>query len=289
MSGWGSGSWGFSPWGFGVDPPQLLSAVAVRENLVRLTFSEPILYTRSGGVRDGSRRELYAVHPVAGTSGFDGEAARHVFVGRVDPGGGGGTVLDLWLDRALTHWPARYLASAFGVYSTAGLPIDSSAFTAAFDGVRAGRRTLDPDRGSIVIGADIAAPPTATAAQAANAEGAVLGAYAVDSTGDFAFDAGLQSLAKRILRRLLASPGAYAHLGPGYGAGLRERVKKLASASERARLVKLVEDQVRLEPEVQEVGAELTPLATNAWTLKLRVRTRFSQEATLSVPLRVDL
>lgn len=288
MSGWGSGSWGFSPWGFGVDPPQLLSAAAIRENLIRLTFSEAILYTRTGAPRDGSRRELYAVTPVAGTAGFDGEAARPVLVGRVDAAGGGGTVLDLWLDRPVTHWPARYLAVAHGVYSTAGLPIDPSASSAALDGVRAGRRTLDPDRGSVVIGADIAAPPTATAAQAANAEGAVLGAYAVDSTGDFAFDAGLQSLGKRILRRLLASPGAYAHL-PAYGAGLRERVKRLASASERSRLVKLVEDQVRLEPEVQEVGADLAPLATNAWTLKLRVRTRFSQEATLSVPLRVDL
>lgn len=289
MSGWGSGSWGFTPWGFGADPPQLLSAVAIRENLIRLTFSEAILYTRTGAPRDGSRRELYAVTPVAGTSGFDGEAARPVIVGRIDAAGGGGTLLDLWLDRPLTHWPARYLASAFGVYSSAGMPIDPAASSAVFDGVRAGRRTLDPDRGSIVIGADIALPSTASAAEAARAEGALLGSYSVDATGDFAFDAGLQSLAKRILRRLLASPGAYAHLGPSYGAGLRERVKRLASASERSRLRKLVEDQVRLEPEVQDASAELTPLAMNAWTLKVKVRTRFAQEATLSVPLRVDL
>jgi hypothetical protein len=289
VSGWGSGSWGFSPWGFGVDAPQVVSAVAVRENLVRLTFSEPILYTRTGAPRDGSRRELYAVTPVAGTSGFDGEAARPVVVGRVDAAGGGGTLLDLWLDRPLTHWPSRYVASAFGVYSTAGLPIDPAASSATFDGVRAGRLTIDPDRGSIVIGADIALPSTATAAEAARAEGALLGSYSVDATGDFAFDAGLQSLAKRVLRRLLAEPGAYAHLGPTYGAGLRGRVKRLANASERSRLVKLVEDQTRREPEVQEAGAELVAAGMNAWTLRLKVRTRFQQEATLSVPLRVDL
>ena len=285
MSGWGSGAWGSTPWGSGEDAPRLLSATAVRENLVRLTFDSAVLYDRTGSPRDGSRRALYAVTPVAGTVGFDDEAARPVLVGRVDRGGSGGTALDLWLDRALTHYPARYLAVAHGVYGASGVPIDPSATSASFLGVRAGKVPQDAASGAVAIGADIALPQTEAAALAARASGALLGSYAVDATGDFAFDQGVQSLIKRILRRLFAEPGAYAHLGPTYGAGLRSLAKKLATPNARAELQRLAAQQAKAEPEVADASATLRQVAPNAWELRLAVRTRFSQEFAFATPL----
>lgn len=282
--GWGFGPWGLSPWGFGVSAPALASAVAIRENAVRLTFTEPIVYDRTGRPRDGARASFYGVSPVAGTSGLDGEPARAVIVGRVDAAGGGGTVFDLLLDRALTHWPARYVANAHGVWGLSGLPIDTSGITAAFDGVRAGKVPLSAEDQPSVVGADIALPQTANAALAARADGALLGAFAVDATGDYAFDAGLQSLVKRIMRRLFATPGGFAHL-PSYGLGLGQRVKRLSTAAERNALTRDAEAQVRQEPEVAEVKVEIAAIGGAAFRLKVRVRTRFGAEAEFAVPL----
>lgn len=290
MNGWGFGPWGSSPWGSGVAAPQLLSAFALRENCVRLTFSVAIRYDRTGAPRDGSRPSLYAVTPAPGTRGFDGEAARAVTVGRVDAAGGAGTVLDLWLDRPLTHWSARYLATASGVYSSGGVAIDAGSTAAAFDGVRAGRPTRDPAAGSLLIGADLALPESTAALLAARSGASPLGAFAVDETGDYAADRGLQSLVKRVRRRLFAEPGAYAHLGAGYGAGLRGRVKRLGSASERAALQAACARQAEREPEVAKAEALLTPIAgaSGAWRLTVRIRTRFGQDVAFEEPLRVD-
>lgn len=285
MSGWGSGAWGSTPWGSGEDAPRLLSATALRENLVRLTFDTVVLYDRTGSPRDGSRRSLYAVTPVAGTAGFDGEAARPVLVGRADRGGEGGAQIDLWLDRALTHFPARYLAIAHGVYGASGVPIDPTATSASFLGVRAGKAPRDASTGALAIGADIALPQTEAAALAARASGALLGSYAVDATGDFAFDQGVQSLTKRILRRLFSEPGAYAHLGATYGAGLRGLVKKLATPNARAEIQRVAAQQAKAEPEVADASAALRQVSAGAWELRLSVRTRFAQEFSIPVPL----
>lgn len=279
MSGWGSGSWGFSPWGSGADAPRLLSARAIRENCVRLEFSEAIVFDRTRRPRDGSRRELYGIAPVSGVS-LDGEPVRPVLVARADAAGGAGTLVDLWTDRPLTGWPARYLAAAHGVWSTAGLPIDPAATSAAFDGCRALRPSLDPATSASLIGADVASPQTSFA----SAGGPLLGGWVVDATGDLAVDRGLAGLGKRLVRRVFAEPGSYAHLGPGYGAGLRSRVKRLASARDRADLARLVEDQCRREPEVAEASATVAQIGSqNAVRVELRVRTRFGQEASISL------
>lgn len=278
MSGWGSGAWGGSFWGSGVGAPRLLSAVAIRENCVRLTFDLPVVYDRTGRPRDGARTALYGVAPVPGTVSLTGEAARPVLVGRVDLGGGGNTLLDLWLDRALTGWPARYVATAHGLYGVDGVQVDPTATSATLDGVRAGVVQRDPANDATVIGADLALPQTEAAALIARASGALLGSYAVDATGDFAFDAGLQSLIKRILRRVFTVPAAFRHLPDDYGMGLGRSVKRLATATERARLAGEAARQCRLEPEVAGASAEFRALGGGAWELRLKVRTRVGQE-----------
>lgn len=287
MSGWGLGQWGFSPWGSGSDAPRLLSAVAVRENAVRLTFDAAVLFTNTLGPKDAARTGAYSLSPVAGTVGLDGEAARPALVGRVDLAGSGGAAVLLWLDRALTHFPARYLVAAPGVYGAGGLPVDSAAQSATFYGVRAARVVAATEI-DLAVGRDLANPQTPGAADLARAQGSTLGSYVVDSTGDYAFDAGEVSYVKRVLRRLWARPGAFKHLPDSYGLGLGERVKRLAGGRERAALAKDAADQVKLEPETADASAELALVGPNAFDLRVKARTRFSERAlSFAVPLRV--
>lgn len=285
MSGWGLGAWGSSPWGSGADAPTLASAEAIRENLVRLTFSTAIKFDLTGGPRDGARPSAYSVTPVAGTVGLDGEAARAVLVGRVDAAGAGGAAVDLWLDRPLTHYPALYVASASGVYGATGVPVEAPA-SAVLYGVRA-HAPSKADPMLQVVGRDLANPQTGSDLVVARAAaGVALGGFPVDVTGDYAFDGGTASYVKRCVRRLLADPGAYAHLGPEYGAGLRRRVKRLASRADRADLERVAAEQVRREPETADASAALALVASNTWELRVRARTRFSdRELSFGVPL----
>ena len=285
MSGWGLGQWGLSPWGSGSDAPRLLSAVAVRENAVLLTFDGALLYTGTLGPKDAARTGAYALSPVAGTADQHGDPARAVLVGRVDPAGLAGAAVLLWLDRALSGFPARYLAAAPGVYGAGGLPVDSSAQSATFYGVRAERPVLATPE-ALAVGRDLANLQTPGALAEARAQGLTLGSYVADATGDYAFDAGETSYLKRVYRRLLARPGAFKHLPPDYGLGLLARSKRLATGQQRAELARDAAEQVRREPETAEASAQLVLVGPNAYELRVKARTRFSpRELGFSVPL----
>lgn len=285
MSGWGLGQWGLSPWGSGSDAPRLLSAVAVRENAVRLNFDAALLYTGTLGPKDASRPGAYALSPVAGTSDQDGAPARAVLVGRVDPAGAAGAALLLWLDRALSGFPARYLVAAPGVYGAGGLPVDASAQSATFYGVRAERPVLATPE-ALAVGRDLANPQTPGALAEARTQGLTLGSYVADSTGDYAFDAGETSYLKRVYRRLLARPGAFKHLPADYGLGLLARSKRLATGQQRADLARDAAEQVRREPETAEASAQVVLVGPNAYELRVKARTRFSpRELGFAVPL----
>lgn len=284
MSGWGLGSWGLSPWGSGAEPPRLVSANAIRENAIRLVFDQAVRLDDSGGPRDGARIDFYGVLPVVGTVGLDGEPARPVSVARVAPAGSGGAAVELGLDRPLTHWPSRYVVTAFGVWSLSGFPIDPEASSAVVEGVRAAKAPRPRADSAEIVGADIALPFTASAANASRGIGTLLGAYTVDATGDFAWDAGLTTLMKRVLRRLFTEPGTFSHL-PSYGLGLRNKVKRLATATELRRLEREAESQVRREPEVESCSVRIAHRGAGIHDMSVKVKTRFGLEASTSVPI----
>jgi len=285
VSGWGSGSWGGSFWGSGTDAPRLVSALAIRENCVRLSFDLPIIYDRTRRPRDASNPKLFSITPILGTASLSGEKARQVIAGRVDAAEGN-AAFDLWLDRPLTGWPARYLASAHGVYGVNGVAIDASAASAAFDGTRAAVLQREPTTDATFIGSDLALPQTEAAAALARATGALLGSFAVDVTGDYATDAGIPSLMKRILRRLFAKPGAFRSLPDTYGEDLGGLVKHLGTASKRAEAIAKAERGARLEPEVSIAKATFDSLGGGLWLLNLKVRTSAGIEATMPIPLQ---
>lgn len=122
----GSGSWGGGSWGGGpLAAITVESVLAVRENVMRVTFNVPVYYSTILDPPDASRVEKYAVVPVAGTFGLDGTAARPVSVARVDligddgevVVGGSGRRLDLVLDRPMTPHEALYDVTMTDVFA----------------------------------------------------------------------------------------------------------------------------------------------------------------------------
>lgn len=87
------------------------------------------------------------------------------------------------------------------------------------------------------------------------------GTLKIDSAGDYTNQSGESFIKKLILRRLIAKPGDFFHL-PRYGAGLA--VKETLPVNNLRMLAAAIEAQVKLEPEVQAVKANLSYSASAA-------------------------
>lgn len=267
MSGsWGSGSWGSGPWGGAGSGGglQLLTALAVRENVVRLAFNEPVFFSTLLEPADASRVELYSVVPIPGSAGDDGEPTRPVSVVATAlatgvPGATSGTVVDLFLDRPMTSFPSVYAAAAMNIFS-ADLADLLASGTAQVIGVY--RRLSPPSLESPEQSRDLACPQTLEGARSAGLARPenpdLLGTYTADPGGDYALDSGTENLRKRILRRLTSRRNGFAHL-VGYGVGIPQQGKRLVRSSVLTDLGAEAERQIALEPDVSKVRVVPVP------------------------------
>jgi len=261
---WGLG-WGFKPWGggSGITTFGLLTAVAVRENVVRLLFSEPVYWTGWLDPFDGSRSELYSVGAVTGTVGIDGKPVRDVAVITAVPSnptpGAPVNEVDVIVDRPFSPFGTRYIVNAsLNLVSVNGTPLDITRTGLEFDGLQRGLAPATPDLQP--SGGDIANPQSFSALLdplPTTDDDSLLGTFPVDDQGDYARDEGLTSLKKRIIRRLTTRKNAFAHL-PGYGVDMPANVKRLALPGLREALAADAEEQVRQEPEVIDARVTLT-------------------------------
>lgn len=284
--GWGGSRFGGFAWGgaraLGL---QLSAAVAVAENVVRLRFTQPVRLTGIFDVGDAADPSHYAFAPSATSSGLDGTPARAVLASSAAysaeplPGPDPRCFVDVVLDRPLTPYPSVYAVVVSGVATLAGQPIDPTAASLSFIG--SFKQVVPADATSPHPARDFANPQTLaalTAAASGAPAGALsdpsLGAFAVDVTGDYALDQGLQALKKRIYRRLTSRPGAFLHLGEGYGVGIPAAGKKLASAATLGRMASKAEEQISLEPEVAQVKVRALSQNTGLVRFVVLVRTR---------------
>jgi hypothetical protein len=267
MSGaWGEGQWGEGPWGGGVTGSSLalLTAVAIKENVMRLTFTQPVYFSTYLDPADASNPAKYAVTAMPGTFGSDGSPARAVSVATVTLAttsdgvaqSAYGSVVDLSLDRMMTSYPASYAVTVAGVYS-ADLMNEIESVTMTAPAVF--RAIEQPSLASPAISADLANPQTFAGAISAGvipskaiAASVNLGSFAVDESGDYALDRGTANLQKRILRRLVTSPNGFAHL-PGYGVGVPQYGKRLVQSQSLTNVVAQGEQQIANEPDVSKV------------------------------------
>jgi hypothetical protein len=292
-AGWGQGQWGASPWGgANLGALQLASAVASRENAVQLVFTKALYLSGLGDVRDGTQAKLYVITPDPLSVGRDGTAPRAVSVVSVAavaaPGFPSGDVVELTLDRPMTPSPSTYNVAVSGLWTADLLtPLDLSAATAQFSGCH--KKLAIPSLAAPTPAPrDFANPQSLVDARAASPRPALvtLGVAQVDDTGDYAYDSGLVGYKKRVLRRLLTTPGGFLHLGAGYGVGLLGYGKRLATAAARLRIAALAETQIAQEPETAAVKVTVVTSVSQPglFTLVVLARTRSGQDAKLVVP-----
>ncbi len=271
MSGWGSGYWGAGPWGAGgIDALRMLGAEAVRENVVRVTFNAAPLFDRLLGPNDASDPKRFQIVADVLTIGRDGEPARPVLPVLVEVAPielSFGAVLDVTTDRPLSPWPTYYRISAtqLVVAATGGL-LDPAASSREFQGLY--RELRVPTTAIATPSQDVASPAAGfdvvpgLPALTPSDEELQLGTYVPGDDGDYATDSGIAQLRKRIFRRFVTAPGAFAHL-PGYGLGVRSYGKRLGTAAVRQQLVATAMAQLREEPDVVAVKVRAETDARN--------------------------
>lgn len=277
--GWGGEAWGEDEWGSGdAGAFELLAVTPVRENVVRLGFSNPVYFSSLRDTGDASDPTHYVTEADTDTSGLDGLPTRPVNVLEVvlaDFDGAGGFFVDVILDRAMSPWPGLYSITVDGIRDINGTPITTTTFF--FFGLF--RSLVAPSVDKVIpsrdLGNQAAVTPVAGAPEA----------FTVDTSGDYAFDEGLPNLKKRIFRRGITEPGAFAHL-PGYGVGIPSYGKRLTTVAVRNRLAAEYERQVLQEPEVEQatVVAVTDPNSPSITRFVVRVKTRGNQQLKFSIP-----
>ena len=293
--GHGLTSWGGGPWGLGgADALELVSALAIRENVVRLTFNEAPIFTGILDPNDGSDSERYVITPVVGTmpDGSNPRAVTPIIVTRVRETMALGLIIDVTVDRPFSGYPGRYLVAVNQLISSeSGVLLDPLHSALLFDGLVqvSTPKTLDvavPIR-------DFANPQTLSALldplpNPTNVE--LLGSIPTGGDGDYAFDEGITSYKKRLFRRLTSAKNRFAHL-PGYGLGPGAKLKQLGKQSVRAMFEADARQQVMEEPETIEASANLIadPAAPGLYRLRLRIKCKLSADPLdLSVPFSVN-
>jgi hypothetical protein len=254
-TGWGAEGWGSDPWGGSLSgsPIVFQGCVAIAENVVRLYFSETPYFSGLLDALDASLLSHYSVAPDPTTQGVDGSAARPVTVLYAEVGGDPDSI-DLVLDRPMTPAPSLYSVTVTGIADAATVTPIAAPVTLGFVGCY--RRIVPPQLDSPVPSRDFANPQTPaslTGTSPLSPSAIAYGTYVVDDTGDYAFDAGVVAYKKRVLRRGMTRKNGFAHL-PGYGVGIPQQGKRLASATLRQQMAADWESQIKQEPETAAVS-----------------------------------
>jgi len=106
------------------------------------------------------------------------------------------------------------------------------------------------------------------------------GTLRIGRDGDYETEGGTELLRKLIIRRLVTAPGEFFHL-PDYGLGIK--VKEAPPGGSMTRLKQEIIRQVQLEPEVAEVGAQVTMSSDGLLSVQLLVRTVRGESVEVSV------
>lgn len=287
--GWGgnqgsSQGWGLMPFGGGGSVLQLTNAEAIRENVVRLSFSAAVKFSRLLDPGDGSDAAKYMITAITSTVGSDGLPARSVLV--TDVSLVDASTINVGLDRAMSPYPAQYLASVAGlVIAETEEPLDVSASSLLFLGLH---QPPAPNLPAIASPRrDVANAEDLQALVADKLSSSSLGVFAPDEGGDYASEMGESSYRGRVFRRVLSDEDGFAHL-LGYGCGLLKLTKQLARPALRASFAAKVEAQIRQEPETVQCSASFQQDARDpgTWWLRLRAKANTGESLDELLPLR---
>lgn len=250
-------------WGFAYP---IAGAVAVAINTVEVTFEDPPLATSPIAPGDALNPDSWVVKRLDTGAAYDVMA-----VVQKSP-----TVFDVVLYEPLAPASILHQVDASGILTTSGDQIVLPA-TATFAGCLSdATSTQDREAASRkFVLRDLANPPTPAGLNS------VGGVRVINASGDYADESANALVKKLVLRRLTTRPGGFFHL-PNYGLGLNE--KEPISAVDLPARQKNIEDQIKREPEVDQVKATLLiDPANSIVTLRLQIRTTTGAQLTVEV------
>jgi hypothetical protein len=246
--------WGSTPWGDGSSITPMTGtadAIALRENVIRVTLPFAAYFTGLLDAEDASYPAKWVVSPVANTTGLEGSTVWPVTVVSVVEVGTdalGQSIIDLYLDRPMTPWPAQYSLQADWLW-TNNL---AYVFTVTTASIPSMHQKVEPANSALeASGRDFANPQTAKSLLGLPNVDEYLGTYRADDTGDYAYDDGAIGLQKRVLRIGITKKDGFAHL-PGWGVGIYDLGKRLLTASERQTKIADYEKQITQDPGVKK-------------------------------------
>lgn len=244
-------------------PLQLVRAEAVRENVVRLSFSDAVYFSEFLDPHDASSRRRYAITPTPGSVDDDGDPTRPIFPATIDVVGAAGSVLEVTTDRPMSSWPAKYLIAVNQLRSSNGNPLDPAFTSQTFSAVRYAE--IDGAAAAVTTSGDFANPQTVSglATGATLAQSQLLGSFPIGPDGDYATDRGLTGYKKRIIRRLISSKGGFASLPSTYGLGAMQRVKKVLRPTDATTLAADAQVQVQQDPETKSCSVTVDTQKTD--------------------------
>jgi hypothetical protein len=262
------------PFGGG-GPIHLVRALAIASHIVRVVFDDEPLHNSPAGKYDARNPSNYIFTVFSGqlmgppTVGFTptvqcvGVNKKLIFNPTLDVNGNlvvnpalgvltNQVGVDIHTDKPVVSGVV-YTVRPINIKSRGGGSL-GFPYTANFPGVIGVQQTQPPrqPRGFTDFSNDIA-----------------LGAWTIDSTGDLALEFGLASLRKRIYRRLITQPGAFAWL-PNYGVGIKN--KEIAAIATLNPFRQEILRQVRQEPEVSDAEVNLSLIPEGVLEVRIKVR-----------------
>lgn len=259
--GYGREAYG-DPFGSG-GPLFVVRARALKSHVVRVVFDEEPLHQSPAGRADALNPANYQFINLTGTLYSPSGPGTITAVG-VDKDmvvgptlavkAGDERAFDVHVDRSLLL-TMTYQVTALNIKSKLGGGL-GSPFSASFVGVGQLSKVL-PVRQPVGL-TDLA-------------NSIPLGGWNVDDSGDFATDTDIESLKKRIFRRLTTTRGAFSFL-PAYGIGLK--LKEIAGVAETQALKADIQQQILREPEVRGVDVMLSLRGEGSLTVTLAISTK---------------
>lgn len=298
-TGWGDEPWGAGPWGGGpgAGPLQIASVLAVRENVIRVEFTEAVSYTNIKDPSDGSLPSNWRVEPNPQSIGANGESARPVMVVEVlrpdvddVPLGTLSKFLDLVLDRPMTPYPAFYRVIIVGAIFTQDLAFCLQDVSVTFPAIyrELQRPTLVDEVGSRDLANAQSLGSVLQSLTETPGTQFSLGTYQVGADGDYAFDSGNVNLKKRIVRRVFTKKGGFSWL-LNYGVGIDSYGKQLGRANTITKLTTDIETQIKQEPDVERarVRVDITNLHQGLLKLFVFIKPRTGQPMRFDFPVPI--
>lgn len=251
-------------------PFRVVFVEPISSNVLRAYVSQEPRHFSALGVDDALRRTNWSISIASGPGSspvvekVENPLARPGTVGLIDDTGINGAIpaawsVDLRVDRRLLAPRTRYLTVAgSALRSVGGTAMTGSPYDRDLHPGRIERLRPAFERpASMGLGIDFRYDP-------------FTGAFLLDSKLDVAVHSGLEALKKRILRRLMTTPGGFFHL-PTYGAGLI--VKGPMNSQELSRVQRRVRQQVQAEAEILAVDVNVARLAEGVLLVTIKART----------------